>query len=146
MFLSWYEIRSPRGFTLAEILVALAVLALLILPIQRMFTGSVKTGKVSAHLFAATNLASSLMEAVRSAPPESFAPLPRTRIERAGKPFDLETLGLKEEKGPLARHLTIERGGDEGNFGVYLVTVDVTDEGNPDFRYRLASAVTLRKP
>lgn len=136
---------GPPGFTLVEILVALAVLVCLILPINRMFSGSVKVSKASSNLFAATNLASSYLEAVRSVPPETMKPVARVQAEQAGPPYDLKTLALAGTKGPLVRWLTVEPGDPEGLFESYRVTVEVTEAGKPDFDYRLATLVTWRR-
>lgn|GEM_PF-6997429 len=65
--------KSDKGFTLVEIIIAIAVLAIIIIPVMRLFSGSFNMNIISRRRMNATVVAEDLMESVKANDAEALA-------------------------------------------------------------------------
>ncbi len=66
-------LRSSRGVTLFEVMIALAFFAIIITPVMKSFVTSIKTNKESREVMTATDVATTIMEGITSKSYEEVA-------------------------------------------------------------------------
>jgi Tfp pilus assembly protein PilV len=59
---------QKRAISIIEVVVALFILSLVIIPMNRLMLGSVKISKTTDNIFKVTNIASSYMESILNIP------------------------------------------------------------------------------
>lgn len=99
---------SSRGFTLVEVLVTLAVIALLSVPLFQTLRTSRKIEMSASERILAMNLASSWISSVAELPKTSFKAFPPVKDLEIEGPLSLGALGLVTSPARYHRIVSIE--------------------------------------
>lgn len=135
-----------KGFSLLELIVMLGVMAMIITPIMRLFTSSIKTSKYSANLYKSINMASSYMVALRGIDDEKFTALSKIRADSAPVPFNTSSREVNYNENILEPYITIEKCGTEDNYNLFKIIVEVLSvEKKEKSPYKLCSIVLVKK-
>lgn len=133
------------GFTVVELLIGITILAVMIIPLYNVFFASAKMDKMSEALYVASTLSANYLEAVKTIEPDQFLEFPPMPDADLMGAFSLEELNLDVCRSPYLRLVEVEKGGDEGDYEVYCVTVEIKNSDEERFSYRASSLVTFKQ-
>jgi len=117
-----------KGISIIEVVVALFILSLVIIPMNRLMSGSVKISKATDNIFKVTNLASSYMESILNIPAQKLKIVKRVHTLKINTPYSLKELELVKTDEKIKRYLTVEKAHLEGNKQAYLIIVEIEEK------------------
>lgn len=116
-----------QGFTLVEMLIAVFILQLVIVPLFLMFTSSKQTMFKAADTLVAASLASSLIAGLQELPAKDLRPQPMLVDSELSSSLSLENLGVSPAPPEFTRMIEINLvqsvAGDKTK--LYLVEVQI---------------------
>ncbi|MFC1744949.1 hypothetical protein ACFL35_13235 [Candidatus Riflebacteria bacterium] len=134
-----------KDFSLMEIMVMLAILALVTIPIMDAFSTSIKMGKVSARLYKSINFASSYMEAIRAVDVKKLKPFAKTLSTTAPSPFDLKSQGFFPDESFYTTYIKIKKCKTEDIFNVFKIVIELVPKKKKEHKiYRLCSIMVVK--
>lgn len=136
----------PRGFSIVELLVVLAVMGVIITPVFNVFSGSRKITEMSKILYKSINVASSYIDSLKAMEDDKFTSFSRVSAETAPADFTISGHGVPYDPGLMEVFITVEKLLPVENYDVYKILIEVfPNQEKKKKEYRLCAMKTVMK-